>query len=142
MLENNYDEKSNANEVIRSRIDRAYGFDERSDLKVSKNSKNFIDPKVSSAKAYGFDERSDLKESKIYPVLPTALADEGHTYRLQKIGKIQKEIEKNSPQQKVSSRFQNHFFCRQFIASQWDSTWSCWNWIFEHYRCCSCCNCV
>ena len=68
MLENNYDEKSinlknlqdpkvsSANEVIRSRIDRAYGFDERSDLKVS----------------------------SIYPVLPTAPADEGHTYRLQK----------------------------------------------------------
>ena len=43
----------------------------------SKNLKNFTDP----------------KGSKIYPVLLTAPSDEGHNYRLQKIGEIQKEIE-------------------------------------------------
>ena len=32
-------------------------------------------------------------KSKIYPVLPSALSDEGHNYRLQKISEIQKEIE-------------------------------------------------
>ena len=103
---------------------------------------------------YNYDVKSiNLKNisnpegSKIYPVLPTAPSDEGHNYRLQKIGEIQKEIEnekkkKNTPQQKVPSRFQNHFFCRHYVASQWSSAWSCWNRIFEHHRCHPCCDCV
>ena len=144
MLENNYDEKSinlknlqdpkvskssenfhgfkesSANEVIRSRIDRAYGFDERSDLKVSKKSKIF----------HGFDERSDLeesknlenfhgfKESKIYPVLPTAPADEGHTYRLQKIGEIQKEIENEKKKRiHLSKKYHRAFKIISFVDS-------------------------
>ena len=32
----------------------------------------------------------DVK-SKIYPVLPTAPSNEGHNYRLQKIGEIQRD---------------------------------------------------
>ena len=93
MLENNYDEKSI-------------------------NLKDFTEPKGSSARAYGFDERSDLKVSKIYPVLPTAPSDEGHTYRLQKIGEIQKEIENEKKKRiHLSKKYHRAFRIISFVDS-------------------------
>ena len=90
MLENNYDEESNAT---------AYG---------SKNSKNLQDPK----------NFMDTKVSKIYPALPTAPADEGHTYRLQKIGEIQKEIENEKKKRiHLSKKYHRAFKIISFVDS-------------------------
>ena len=89
MLENNYDDSipsmrfsakahgfEKSKEDLKAKYDtsaKAYGF------KESKNSENFHG---FSAKAHGFEKSKESKQ--IYPVLPSAPSDEGHTYRLQK----------------------------------------------------------
>ena len=95
-------DKPSANEVIRSRIDKAYGSKNSENFHGSKNSENF----------HGF------KESKIYPVLPTAPSDEGHTYRLQKIGEIQKEIENEKKKRiHLSKKYHRAFKIISFVDS-------------------------
>ena len=136
MLENNYGDsipsmRFSANEVIRSRIDKAHGFEKsKEDLKAkydkvssslehgfkeSKNSENFHGFKESknSENFHGF------KESKqIYPVLPTAPSDEGHTYRLQKINEIHKEIENEKKKRiHLSKKYHRAFRIISFVDS-------------------------
>ena len=69
---------------------------------------------------YNYDAKSknskDFTESKIYPVLPTAPSDEGHSYRLQKISEIQKEIENEKKKRiHLSKKYHRAFRIISFI---------------------------
>ena len=75
---------------------------------------------------YNYDVKSkslkdftDPKGSKIYPVLSTAPSDEGHNYRLQKIGEIQKEI-KNEKKKRI--HLSKKYHCAFRIISFVDTT--------------------
>ena len=88
------------------------------------NLKNLPNPEGSSARAYGFEESknskdfTDPKGSKIYPVLPTAPSDEGHNYRLQKVGEIQKEIENEKKKRiHLSKKYHRAFKTISFVDS-------------------------
>ena len=88
------------------------------------NLKNLSNPEGSSARAHGFEESknskdfTDPKGSKIYPVLPTAPSDEGHNYRLQKIGEIQKEIENEKKKRiHLSKKYHRAFKIISFVDS-------------------------
>ena len=99
MLENNYDDSIPSMRFKESKKITDFSMD----TLVSKNSENF----------HGF------KESKqIYPVLPTAPSDEGHTYRLQKIGEIQKEIENEKKKRiHLSKKYHRAFRIISFVDS-------------------------
>ena len=86
------------------------------------NLKNLSNPEGSSARAYGFEESKNSKDftdpigSKIYPVLPTAPSDEGHNYRLQKIGEIRKEIENEKKKRiHLSKKYHRAFRIISFV---------------------------
>ena len=103
MLENNYDDSIPS---MRFKEDLKAKYDKESNISLVKSMDT-------SAKAYGF------KESKqIYPVLPSAPSDEGHTYRLQKIGEIQKEIENEKKKRiHLSKKYHRAFKIISFVDS-------------------------
>ena len=101
MLENNYDDS-----IPSMRFSaKAHGFKEsKEDLKAK------YDKKITD---FSMDT---LVSKQIYPVLPTAPSDEGHTYRLQKIGEIQKEIENEKKKRiHLSKKYHRAFRIISFV---------------------------
>ena len=101
MLENNYDDSIPS---MRFKEDLKAKYDKESNISLVKSMDT-------NANTHGF------KESKqIYPVLPTAPSDEGHTYRLQKIGEIQKEIENEKKKRiHISKKYHRAFKIISFV---------------------------